>query len=258
MKKIMIALLCAGLLLSGCGEQETADTPSVNSDTYPSVSVSPALEPVAQYLTQAVLDCSAHEALRHIQASDSTEQAYQALLDGSAELLIAYEADLGEEVEWTELGTDALVFAADPNCGADNLSVQQLKDIYAGTVTNWKQVGGKDMEIVIRHRAKGSASRSALERAMTVNAAEGAPDERSGCLYYMTYSEYQCTAEGSLKLLTVDGVQPEANTSEYAFPMPYGAALRKSAEQNSEERIVFRWLAAEYSSANFPNSDVQR
>ena len=74
----------------------------------------------------------------------------------------------------------------------------------------------------------------------------------------MTYSEYQCTAEGSLKLLTVDGVQPEANTSEYAFPMPYGAALRKSAEQNSEERIVFRWLAAEYSSANFPNSDVQR
>lgn len=44
-----------------------------------------------------------------------------------------------------------------------NLSVKQIQDIYAGKITNWKQVGGKDEEIVVVNRAKGSGTRVNFE-----------------------------------------------------------------------------------------------
>jgi phosphate transport system substrate-binding protein len=44
-----------------------------------------------------------------------------------------------------------------------NLSVKQIQDIYAGKITNWKQVGGKNAEIVVVNRTKGSGTRVNFE-----------------------------------------------------------------------------------------------
>lgn len=256
MKKLMTAVLFAGLLLSGCAQQPQQNAAAVSHKNYPAVSVSPALEPEAQYLTQAVLDCSAEEALKYILPSSSTKQAETEFLDGKSALMIAYQSELGKDVEWAALGADALVFAADPDCTVDSLTMQQIRDIYSGTITNWEQLGGEDEEIVIRHRTKGSASRAALERAVPLKAEQGSEYARSGRLYYMTYSEYQTAAEDSLKLLRVDGALPAENG--YAFPMPYGAAVRRDAERNSPERVVFRWIQSEYADGDFPTADEEQ
>lgn len=256
MKKKIIPVLCIGLLLSGCGVAQTEEEIVVNQNTYPTVSVSPALEPVAQYLTQAVLDCSADEALGYILAAETTQQAYQALEEDSAQLLIAYETTMGEDVQWTTLGTDALVFAVSPDCAVEGLTEQQLRAIYQGSITDWEQVGGNSEPIVIRHRAKGSASRTALETEMPVQVSEAAVDAEGDCLYYMTYSEYQRAAKGSLKLLKINDMLPENDS--YVFLMPYGAALKQEAETNSEERIVFRWLEQLDIEGIFPASAAQK
>ena len=40
-----------------------------------------------------------------------------------------------------------------------SLTQQQLKDIYAGTITNWKDVGGKDQEIIASSGGRTPAAR---------------------------------------------------------------------------------------------------
>lgn len=47
--------------------------------------------------------------------------------------------------------------------GVKNLSMKQLSDIFTGKITNWKQVGGKNQQIEVINRVKGSGTRKTFE-----------------------------------------------------------------------------------------------
>lgn len=50
------------------------------------------------------------------------------------------------------------------NVGVTDISLENLRDIFTGKITNWKEVGGKDQKIVLLNRANGSGTRNTFER----------------------------------------------------------------------------------------------
>jgi phosphate transport system substrate-binding protein len=72
------------------------------------------------------------------------------------------DAELSAGLVDTIIAIDAIAIIVNPSNPVTKLSKQQAKDIYMGKITNWKEVGGKDMEIVLVNRDEASGTRDAF------------------------------------------------------------------------------------------------
>lgn len=104
--------------------------------------------------------------------------------------------------------------------GIDNLTQQQLIDIFTGKVTNWKEVGGADQQIVLVNRPESSGTRAtfvkwALNDSKELRKDGGLEEESSGnvrkivsetpgAIGYLAFSYF----DESIKPLKLDGVEP--------------------------------------------------
>ena len=93
--------------------------------------------------------------------------------DTTTRMLVVYEApdyvkeelqEANVELEQKPIGVDALVFIVNEDNPVQALTRQQLRDIYAGKITNWKDVGGKDQEIVAFQRGEDSGSQTLFKK----------------------------------------------------------------------------------------------
>ena len=64
----------------------------------------------------------------------------------------------GKKIEETVIGYDALAVIVNPSNKIDKLTVKQIEEIYTGVITNWKEVGGADIEIVVYARETSSGT----------------------------------------------------------------------------------------------------
>ena len=123
-----------------------------------------------------------------------------------------------------------------------DLTIDQLKSIFTGAVTNWKDLGGDDADIVVINRASGSGTRATFEKA--VLGGDKVPEtftpqeqdssgtvakmiaETPNSISYVAFSFYDST----FKALNVGGVKPEAANVEtndwtiWAYEHMYTAA----------------------------------
>ena len=63
----------------------------------------------------------------------------------------------------TVLAYDGIAVVVSPENPVSDLTLQQIADIYTGKITNWKDVGGNDAEIVLIGREAGSGTRDGFE-----------------------------------------------------------------------------------------------
>lgn len=136
----------------------------------------------------------------------------------------------------------------------DDISMENLKKIFTGEVTNWKEVGGNDLAITVINRASGSGTRAVFEKAVldgTKVPDSFTPQEQDssgtaakmvkdtpGAISYLAFSYY----DDSTKALSVDGVKPETSTVEtndwkiWAYEHMYTA---KEADEATKAFIDF-------------------
>lgn len=63
----------------------------------------------------------------------------------------------------TILAYDGIAIIVNPQSKVEDLTVEQIKKIYTGEITNWSEVGGADGEIVLIGREAGSGTRDGFE-----------------------------------------------------------------------------------------------
>jgi len=70
------------------------------------------------------------------------------------------------EFNYTEFARIPVVFVVSSDVGVRNLSEAQICDIYAGRVTNWKEVGGQDAPIKVQSRPEGGSNMVTIRQKM--------------------------------------------------------------------------------------------
>jgi len=72
-------------------------------------------------------------------------------------------AEQGKGLKETIIAIDGIAVIVNKNNAVNNLTIEQIRNIYTGAVTNWRQVGGKNAPIAVVSREEGSGTRGAFE-----------------------------------------------------------------------------------------------
>ena len=197
--------------------------------------------------------------------------------ENGTKLIIAYEApdSVKEELEsdgapldQKAIGRDALVFIVNEANPVQSLTQQQLRDIYAGKITNWKDVGGDDVDIVAFQRREDSGSQTLFQK-LLIQGGElmDAPTELAPAMmgelvddiaeynnaanaigFSVYYYISEMYSKPGLRLLAVDDVTPSAETiADESYPLcnEFYAAVRQDSGPDTPERKVYDWLSTD-------------
>ncbi|MBQ1678618.1 MAG: substrate-binding domain-containing protein [Oscillospiraceae bacterium] len=245
-------------------------------ENFPRLDGSTACLPMAEAVCSVLLGES-REAVQDLIHFNRTTQSFRNLMAGDCDLLLAGQpnAAVFEEMEQAnfaydleQLGTDALVFLVNEANPVENITTEQLRGIYTGEITNWKELGGADAPIIPLQRNEGAGSQALMKKLVMGDTplmeapAEYVPasmgdlmsavksyDESANAIgYSVYYYAHDMEMARGLKLLKVDGVEPckeSIRSGEYPHLNAYYCVIAHDAPADSPTRILYDWLVTE-------------
>ena len=225
MLTMMMTVILALALLAGCGSKSTG---SVATDG------STSMEKVIGALGEAFQNDTGISFTYNPTGSGSGIKAVQ---EGRCDIGLSSRDLKAEEKEaglsGTVLAYDGIAIIVHPENPVSDLSLETIAKIYTGEITNWSEVGGNDMEIVLIGREAGSGTRDGFEAITdTEEACQYRQELTSTGDVITTVSQnpgaigYASVAsvKDTVKALTVDGVAPTEATikdGSYVVQRPF-------------------------------------
>jgi phosphate transport system substrate-binding protein len=282
-KKIILMLMSLALVVAGagCGEKpmpEASDPPppAFTAESYPVIDGSTVTIPLSEALASRLMDLPLEEARQYV-LHNKTHPAYVNLIYGKADLIfvtgpseeeLQLAEDQGVELEVIPVVHEGFVFLSNEDNPVEGLTLGQIREIYTGKITNWKEVGGSDMPITAYQRPVNSGSQTGFlemvmkaekpmdppmeqvvaEMGALIDAVAAYDNEPSAIGYSYYYFVMDMWGNDQIKLLSVDGIYPDKDTirdGSYPLNTAYYAVIRKSQPENSPVREIIDWLLTE-------------
>ena len=265
MKKLISLALTAAMALSiltACGSKnDTADNTNndANSGTETTISGtistdgSTSMEKVINSLGESFM--AQNKDVKFTYNPTGSGSGIQAVSEGRCDIGLSSRALKDDEkasglVE-TTLALDGIAIVVNPENPVSDLDVDTIAKIYTGEITNWKDVGGDDAEIVLIGREAGSGTRDGFE---------SITDTKDACAYRQEltstgdvintvstnpnaigYASLSAVGD-SVKALTVGGVEATEDTvrdGSYVVQRPFVLVTKEGTELSAAAQAFF-------------------
>jgi phosphate transport system substrate-binding protein len=180
---------------------------------------------------------------------------------------LALAASSGVELIKKPICYDAFVFITHKDNPVQSLTLEQVRAIYTGSITNWKEVGGNDEAIMAFQRQQNSGSQTAMENlvmegvpmadpvtvkvvwVMTSLVDEVAAYHNGSSSIGYTYKAFieMMYPDEDIKTIAIEGVSPSAaNVANGTYPLStsyYGVVRAKDVERTGGR--FFEWIRSD-------------
>lgn len=219
--------------------------------------------------------------LLELSRSNGSHEAYVNLIDGRTDLIIdsrnisrnelEYSNEKGVKIMTKPLAWDAMVFLVHPDNKINSLTLEQIQDIYTGNITNWKEVGGDDLEIHPYMRDPDSGSQEKMETMVMKGKKMLVWPEMIGYNMISPYMSIMVDEKGigyspyffcesmvrdlyDVKVIAINGVKPSqksilesvnGQSGGYPFYSQIYAAIRTDEPAKSLPHQIYDWFESE-------------
>lgn len=285
MKKVFviaIALLLVAVIIIGCIAWYNIATNNINTDEkgtpiftiqdYPKVDASLAIHPLVDSIASNFLGVDESE-LNYEYTKTRTSDVYKNLIDKNVDVVFAaepsnedleYAKSKGVELEIIPATSSAFVFIVNSQNSVESLTIDEIVKIYKGDITNWKDVGGEDLEIIPYQRPSGSGSQTAMislvmkdenlmrapqmkvekEMGGLIDAVAEYDNSKAAIGYSYFYYVNTMYKKDTIKMLGINGVKPTIETiKDGSYPIYTNGFIvfRKDEAEDSNTR---KWVDA--------------
>jgi phosphate transport system substrate-binding protein len=270
-----VNLIIVALLLGSCGSPSNpAEAPAAQATPAPatgavtgrlSLAGSTTVQPLAEVLAEAFMDLNPGLTIE-VQGGGSSVGVTSAG-EGTVDIGMASRAIKGSEFEkFADLqvftiALDGIAIVTHPGIELSSLSVEQVRDIYAGEITNFFQVGGPNVPITVVSREEGSGTRAAFEElVMEYKDAAGATQSKlisERALLQQSNGQVRTTVattpntigylsfgflDDSTKMVAIDGFEPtveNVKSGQYSIARPLNMLTKGQPTELAEAFLSY-------------------
>lgn len=274
MKKLIciaLAALMALAVFAGCGEQKddsssdsssssssaSSDAKSNNEGTV-STDGSTSMEKVIGALGEAFEE--ANKGISFTYNPTGSGSGIEAVTAGRCDIGLSSRALKDDEkskgLKETTLALDGIAIIVNPQNSVSNLSLDDITKIYTGEVTNWKDVGGSDGEIVLIGREASSGTRDGFESITKTKDKCQYRQELTSTGDVITAVSQNPNAIGyaslasvkeSVKAVSVDNVTPSEETvkdGSYVVQRPFVLVTKENENLSDSAQKFFDYITS--------------
>ena len=261
--KLMVGALLVtmvGATFVGCGSNSENNTASSKDTTTISISGSTSVGPLMEKIQEKYEEENNNVTLE-IQQNGSGA-GIKDVISGISEIGMSSRELKDEEktsVQGTTVAYDGIALLVNTENPVSNISLEDVKKIYTGEITNWKELGGDDSPIVVVSREEGSGTRDAFQEIVGYKSEELTKDatisDGSGAVKTTVAGNKNAIGfasfeyiDNTVKALSVNDIEPTAENvkaGDYKISRPFILVTKEDTLTENGQKLIDYVLSPE-------------